>query len=286
MSKSIVTSLPVSASTSMPGRWGAAQERVLGYLQAAGIEQAEAEALSREIATRCAHSLDVDSTEEAIHVALEAARAELWGVAVSAEGASGHEPTSRPLEIRSQQLGSVIDWRRAAWRLRQLVVPSNLAWRSDDNAVRAAELSRRARWRRLCFTVLILATTFWGTSTFLKILGTDGLSILDFVHITVFGVLLLWLAQSFWTLTAGAGVLLHRLWRRSHPLAPSATPLPTGQRVALTMPVYNEDPRRVFAGLRAMWEDLAAAGPQSARFDLFILSDTTDPDLWLAEVEA
>ena len=62
----------------------------------------------------------------------------------------------------------------------------------------------------------------------------------------------------------------------------AAGPLP---RVAMVAPIYNEDTERVFAGLRAMWEDLRAQ-PQSDRVDLLILSDTTDPDIWLAELDA
>jgi membrane glycosyltransferase len=51
------------------------------------------------------------------------------------------------------------------------------------------------------------------------------------------------------------------------------------------VPIYNEDTRRVFAGLRAMWAELAAT-PEGPRCDLFVLSDTTDPDVWLAELDA
>ena len=50
-------------------------------------------------------------------------------------------------------------------------------------------------------------------------------------------------------------------------------------------PIYNEDTDRVFAGLRATWEDLQQQ-PHGERVDLVILSDTTDPDLWLAELDA
>ena len=48
------------------------------------------------------------------------------------------------------------------------------------------------------------------------------------------------------------------------------------------MPIYNESPHRVFAGMRAIYESLQATG-HGAAFDFFVLSDTTDPDIWLAE---
>jgi len=41
-------------------------------------------------------------------------------------------------------------------------------------------------------------------------------------------------------------------------------------RIALVMPVYNEDPRRTTAGLDAL--DLPVGQSESAAFDLFILS--------------
>ena len=48
------------------------------------------------------------------------------------------------------------------------------------------------------------------------------------------------------------------------------------------MPTYNEDPVRVFAGLKATCEsvDQTGFGPE---YDFFILSDTTDPDTWVRE---
>ncbi len=287
MHSSAVTSLPRHSAGRSPGRWGLAQERVFAYLRAAGLDDQAADGLSREVVARCSHTLEVDSTEEAILVSLEAARSQLWGAEPASDEGRLVAPSPNPLEILSQQLGSVIDWRRAAWRLRRLVVPRGDEGLHDEAEEREAELSRRARRRRLVFTVLILATTFWGTSTFLQILSTDGVSYLDMAHTAVFAVLLLWLAQSFWSLSAGAAVMLGRLIASHRPVPQDEpTQLPAGQRTALVMPIYNEEPTRVFSGLRAMWEDLAATGVQGARFDLFILSDTTDPDVWLAEIAA
>ena len=51
------------------------------------------------------------------------------------------------------------------------------------------------------------------------------------------------------------------------------------------MPLYNEEPARAAAALDAMASDLAARGA-CGHFDLFILSDTTDGDIALAEEEA
>jgi membrane glycosyltransferase len=55
-----------------------------------------------------------------------------------------------------------------------------------------------------------------------------------------------------------------------------------GVSTAIIFPVYNEDPVRVYEGLRATYESLERTG-QLDRFDFFILSDSTNPDRWVEE---
>ena len=50
----------------------------------------------------------------------------------------------------------------------------------------------------------------------------------------------------------------------------------------MLLPTYNEDPYRIMARLRAMYELVDQAG-SGASFDWFVLSDTTDPAIWIAE---
>jgi membrane glycosyltransferase len=58
-------------------------------------------------------------------------------------------------------------------------------------------------------------------------------------------------------------------------------PIPQDARTALVMPICNEDVTRVFAGLRATYESVAATGDLD-RFDFFVLSDSNDPiSAWL-----
>ncbi|MES2603306.1 MAG: glucans biosynthesis glucosyltransferase MdoH [Pseudomonadota bacterium] len=53
---------------------------------------------------------------------------------------------------------------------------------------------------------------------------------------------------------------------------------------AVLAPVYNEDPARVVAGIKAMSAELAQQAPGC--FAFFILSDTTNPAAWLREEHA
>ncbi len=59
-------------------------------------------------------------------------------------------------------------------------------------------------------------------------------------------------------------------------------PLNPEHRTALIMPICNEDVNRVFAGLRATWESVKATG-NAKHFDVYILSDSYNPDICVAE---
>ncbi|MCP6491806.1 hypothetical protein NL519_37245, partial [Klebsiella pneumoniae] len=62
-------------------------------------------------------------------------------------------------------------------------------------------------------------------------------------------------------------------------------PLNPEHRTALIMPICNEDVNRVFAGLRATWESVKATG-NAKHFDVYILSDSYNPDICVAEQKA
>src|SRR6185437_11213188 len=53
-------------------------------------------------------------------------------------------------------------------------------------------------------------------------------------------------------------------------------------RNAMLLPTYNEDPVRIMARLRAMYESVDQSG-RGTGFDWFVLSDSTDPSVWIAE---
>lgn len=62
-------------------------------------------------------------------------------------------------------------------------------------------------------------------------------------------------------------------------------PLNPEHRTALIMPICNEDVERVFAGLRATWESVVRTG-NAEHFDVYVLSDSYDPDIAIAEQKA
>ncbi|HEX4335315.1 MAG TPA: glucans biosynthesis glucosyltransferase MdoH [Polyangiaceae bacterium] len=98
-----------------------------------------------------------------------------------------------------------------------------------------------------------------------------------------FTILFTWIAFWLWVALIGAYRLAatRKTRRALAELEASRPPLET-LRTAIVVPIHNEDPDAVFARVRSMLESLAAVGA-SAAFEMFVLSDTTDPDIWLRE---
>lgn len=102
----------------------------------------------------------------------------------------------------------------------------------------------------------------------------------------LFGILFCWVSAGFWTALMGFLELL--TGRDKYRISGSSAgnePIEAGARTALVMPICNEDVPRVFAGLRATFESVAATGSLD-RFDFFVLSDTNDTDIAVAEQQA
>jgi membrane glycosyltransferase len=113
-----------------------------------------------------------------------------------------------------------------------------------------------------------------------RVLDVGGLTIVEAIVLFCFSVKFAWIALAFMGALAGFAVLLRR---RSRPQPASSAPI--RGRTAMLMPTYNENPERVFAAAEAMAEGTARAGGAAA-IDWFILSDTTDPSVQLAEETA
>src|SRR6516165_9442102 len=134
--------------------------------------------------------------------------------------------------------------------------------------------SWQLRLRRTLFFGLTLLTSAAATSVLLDVLEANGVTWIEVVGLVLFFALFTWIAGALWTAIAGFGVQLAGRDPEGidvHELA--GRPLQT--RTAVVMPIYNEDPVRVGAGLTATWSSLARESEAHA-FDLFILSDTSD----------
>ncbi|CAN5788967.1 glucans biosynthesis glucosyltransferase MdoH [soil metagenome] len=109
--------------------------------------------------------------------------------------------------------------------------------------------------------------------------------VLRVIQVALFALLFTWVSAGFFTAMMGFVVQLrgdkHGLSldavRNAH-IAPDA-------RTAVIMPICNEQVSTVFAGLRATCESLATTD-HAGLFDVYVLSDTSDPELRTAELAA
>ena len=116
-----------------------------------------------------------------------------------------------------------------------------------------------------------------------RVLDVGGLTALEALVLGLFVLLFAWIGFSFSNALAGCVAMVRR--RTVLGIDMRAPPPRLTIRVAIVMPAYNEPPSRAFAGLQATYESLLATGAMDA-FDVFILSDTTHADVWIAEEAA
>jgi membrane glycosyltransferase len=144
-----------------------------------------------------------------------------------------------------------------------------------------------SRWillRQVLFVAVCAGTMLAIGRGMFSMMQTNGFDLLKTVIFILFLILLTPIVLSFWTAVLGFVVR----WRGGDTLELSRTlqesPLPDAQwpTTAVVVPVYNEDPVRVFAGLKATYESLEKSGFLPF-FEFFILSDTTNPETWIRE---
>ncbi|HXO68019.1 MAG TPA: glucans biosynthesis glucosyltransferase MdoH [Bradyrhizobium sp.] len=135
--------------------------------------------------------------------------------------------------------------------------------------------------RRAYILIGTAALTLAGCYEMYDVLKVGGVTILEAMVLGLFVLLFAWIAFSFMSNLAGFFVLLLRM-RDPLGIDPKA-PLPSIHGMnAMLLPTYNEDPYRIMARLRAIWESVEETG-YGRQFSWFILSDTTDPSIWIAE---
>lgn len=141
--------------------------------------------------------------------------------------------------------------------------------------------------RRLLLLALIILPSLLAARTMYYLLPHKGSDLLELAMVALFAVLFAWISVGFWSAAAGVLVAARGYDRFSPTLAcPDTLDLPDpAVRTALLFPVYNEDVRSFMAGIRTALHSLRATG-MADRFDIFILSDSTNPESWIEEEEA
>jgi membrane glycosyltransferase len=140
----------------------------------------------------------------------------------------------------------------------------------------------RSLWlRRLCIFGGTAVMTSAGCYEMYEVLQVGGVTVLEWMVLALFVLLFAWVAFSFMSSLAGFLVLLFRK-RDALGIDPKAALPEFHSRNAMLLPTYNEDPHRILARLRAVCESVEETG-SAAQFDWFVLSDSTDPAVWIAE---
>jgi membrane glycosyltransferase len=166
-----------------------------------------------------------------------------------------------------------------------------LVWPAKQRDARNAGTVNRPAWqraaarRRTGLLLLVALSTAGATALLAHGLLASHNALLRLLQIGLFAVLFAWVSAGFFTALMGFRVL----WRGDpHAMSAAAAghgPIDEGSRTAIVMPICNEQVSAVLAGLRATCESLTAT--DSARlFDVFLLSDSSDPAIRDAEVVA
>lgn len=134
--------------------------------------------------------------------------------------------------------------------------------------------------RALVLGGAVLLTGF-ATHEMSLVLGGHGSTALQAIMLLLFVLLFGWISLAFMSAVAGFAVLM----ARHHSFTSHRQTAPLSERTALLMPIHNEDVAAVFGRLEAMVESLVGTR-QDGTFDLFVLSDTTDSETWIAEQTA
>ncbi|MEI8243532.1 MAG: glucans biosynthesis glucosyltransferase MdoH [bacterium] len=144
---------------------------------------------------------------------------------------------------------------------------------------------RRERRRFLFFSAVVLITGL-STAVLGDILWSHQISTARVLLLLLFVPLCAMVALGF--VQACAGFMVLARGRDStritstlpNPVVPDSLPV-----TAIVMPIYNENVREVYEGLRVIYHSLDRIGAIS-RFDFFILSDSNDPNKWIEEEAA
>ncbi|WP_312600211.1 MULTISPECIES: glucans biosynthesis glucosyltransferase MdoH [Pseudomonas] len=175
----------------------------------------------------------------------------------------------------------------------------------DEEADAHAHWRKVGAFRRFILLVLMLLQTGIATWYMKAVLPYQGWSLVDLGEVwdqgllesarqvlpyvlqtsilLLFATLFCWVSAGFWTALMGFWQLL--TGRDKYSISASTVGdevIAPEARTAIVMPIANEDVARVFAGLRATYESVAATG-QLEHFDFFILSDSNNPDKCVAE---
>jgi hypothetical protein len=294
--------------------WKAAHDRAHAYLAALGVARGEGALADAAVAARRRGHGSPAATRStrrfrAVRELLREGGADAKDGATSPGASTASTPGSTPSGGRTASSARRRRSRAGAWctspssgacsRGSSAGVGAGSRARHDPPpsappAPRRAAVGAAPRWRRL-LVALVLLPAIIASGFMVNVLPYQGRTWLEVAIAVVFGALFGWISIGFWTAMLGFWVLLRGGDRfditRADPEHIDGAPTPAdeprrdGPDTAIIMPICAEPVERVFAGLRALWASLERTGGGD-RFHLYVLSDTADPALAIAEEAA
>ncbi|MBP3730682.1 MAG: glucans biosynthesis glucosyltransferase MdoH, partial [Mailhella sp.] len=157
------------------------------------------------------------------------------------------------------------------------------SWKySADRQRRQKAWEKIAGRRRFVLMLLIVIPAVIGAIQMYSILPSQGIELVKLITASLFAILFGWISVGFWMCSAGIWSILRKVDRFSPVADCDSVVIAPDCRTAILFPVYNEDSKKYMAGIAATWQSLVQTG-ESEHFDIFILSDSTDPDAWVTE---
>ncbi|MDO6468482.1 glucans biosynthesis glucosyltransferase MdoH [Neptunomonas phycophila] len=131
-------------------------------------------------------------------------------------------------------------------------------------------------WRRLLVLGSAVALSCWGIYEMYSVLALGELIFVENLVLVLFALTFSWITVAF----AGSIIGFFKVIAQHKPL--DEEPVALTKRTAVLMPTYNEQPGRIFSAIETMAKSIQAQG-EGAAFDWFVLSDTTDVEVAIAE---
>lgn len=124
-----------------------------------------------------------------------------------------------------------------------------------------------------------ISLTSYGAFEMYQVVSVSRTTVLQWILLGLFIINFYWISLAFMSGILGFFTLLFK--KKNYKERPNEL----SSRTAVIMPIYNEGAERVFANLLAIKESIDQTG-LGDYFDYFFLSDSTNPDAWLAEQKA
>ncbi|MDN2659336.1 glucans biosynthesis glucosyltransferase MdoH [Neptunomonas sp. CHC150] len=131
-------------------------------------------------------------------------------------------------------------------------------------------------WRRLLVLGSAVVLSCWGIYEMYSVLALGELIFVENLVLVLFALTFSWITVAF----AGSIIGFFKVIAQHKPL--DEEPVSLTKRTAVLMPTYNEQPGRIFSAIETMAKAIQAQG-EGAAFDWFVLSDTTDVEVAIAE---